>query len=124
MPQRSVHWEVNLSCQHRTYSTWKYTGQLGPHCKVMLKCCPQALAQRTKRRAKGKDTNLQLWHPGVSLCLFRTKDDGAPAGQSGTADPLPSVSVLQAALLRAHMNAWRAERRFHTRSSLVSDFDP
>ena len=106
-------------CQHRTYSTWKYTGQLGPHCKAMLKCCPQVLAQRTKRRAKGKDTNLQLQRPRDLLCPFRTKADRAPAGQFGAADPLSSVSILQAALLRAQVHAWRAEQRFHTWSSLV-----
>ena len=29
-------------------------------------------------------------------------------------DPLASISILQAAPLRAHMHTWRAERHFHT----------
>lgn len=40
------------------------------------------------------------------------------------ADPLASVSILQAALLGARAHTRRAERCFRTWSSLVLGFDP
>ena len=90
---------------NRTYTTWKYVGQLGPHCKAMLKCYPQTPAQRTKHgSAQRKQIRILIfscWLPGVSLPSGQRMMGDLKGSLRLPADPVSSICILQAALLRA-----------------------